>query len=81
MTTVHDGLQSSDATISAYCANTIDHMASYYFSNMGKDKPEMHNLNKVGDVRVQIIIRCSDSSYRIRPNVVVAYHLPMRLST
>jgi exportin-7 len=47
MTTVHDGLQSSDATISAYCANTIDHMASYYFANKGKDKIEMHNLNKV----------------------------------
>lgn len=47
MTSVHDGLQSSDATISAYCANTIDHMASYYFSNLGKDKVEMHNLNKV----------------------------------
>lgn len=47
MSTVHDGLQSSDATISAYCANTIDHMASYYFTNKGKDKIEMHNLNKV----------------------------------
>lgn len=47
MSTVHDGLQSSDATISAYCANTIDHMASYYFSNLGKEKIEMHNLNKV----------------------------------
>jgi exportin-7 len=81
MTTVHDGLQSSDATISAYCANTIDHMASYYFSNMGKDKPEMHNLNKVGGGRVLIIIRCSDSSYRIRPNVVVVYHLSLRSST
>jgi exportin-7 len=47
MATVHDGLQSSDATISAYCANTIDHMASFYFANQGKDKVEMHNLNKV----------------------------------
>lgn len=47
MSTVHDGLQSSDATISAYCANTIDHMASFYFANQGKDKIEMRNLNKV----------------------------------
>jgi exportin-7 len=47
MSTVHDGLQSSDATISAFCANTIDHMASYYFTNAGKEKIEMHNLNKV----------------------------------
>jgi exportin-7 len=47
MTTVHDGLQSSDATISSFCANTIDHMASYYFANQGKDKIEMRTLNKV----------------------------------
>jgi exportin-7 len=47
MTTVHDGLQSSDATISAFCANTIDHMTTYYFNNNGKDKVGMHNLNKV----------------------------------
>ena len=46
MTTVHDGLQSSDATISSFCANTVDHMATYYFHNTGKDKVEMHNLNK-----------------------------------
>ena len=46
MSTVHDGLQVSDATISAYCANTIDHMATYYFQNQGKDKPEMVNLSK-----------------------------------
>lgn len=46
MTTVHDGLQSSDATISAFCANTIDHLASYYFTNQGKDKVEMQHLNK-----------------------------------
>jgi exportin-7 len=47
MSTVHDGLQSSDATISSFCANTIDHMASFYFQNLGKDKPEMVQLNKV----------------------------------
>jgi len=46
MSTVHDGLQSSDATISAFCANTIDHMATYYFNNNGKEKREMHNLSK-----------------------------------
>lgn len=47
MTAVHDGLQSSDATISSYCANTVDHLTTYYFNNNGKDKIEMHNLNKV----------------------------------
>lgn len=46
MSTVHDGLQSSDATISAFCANTIDHMASYYFTNQGKEKVAMQHLNK-----------------------------------
>jgi exportin-7 len=47
MTTVHDGLQSSDATISSFCANTVDHFTTYYFNNQGKDKVQMHNLNKV----------------------------------
>lgn len=46
MSTVHDGLQSSDATISAFCANTIDHLASYFFTNQSKEKPEMQHLNK-----------------------------------
>eukprot|EP00339_Tiarina_fusa_P025551 CAMPEP_0117081488 /NCGR_PEP_ID=MMETSP0472-20121206/57423_1 /TAXON_ID=693140 ORGANISM="Tiarina fusus, Strain LIS" /NCGR_SAMPLE_ID=MMETSP0472 /ASSEMBLY_ACC=CAM_ASM_000603 /LENGTH=1120 /DNA_ID=CAMNT_0004809417 /DNA_START=198 /DNA_END=3560 /DNA_ORIENTATION=+ len=46
MTTVHEGLQSSDATISSFCANTIDHLTTYYFNNNGKDKIEVHNLNK-----------------------------------
>ena len=46
MSSVHDGLQSSDPAISAFCANTIDHMASYYFTNQGKDKPEMQHLTK-----------------------------------
>ena len=43
---VHDGLQSSDASISAFCANTIDHLSSYYFTNQGKDKIEMQYLTK-----------------------------------
>jgi exportin-7 len=47
MTAVHEGLQSSDATLSSLCANAIDHIATYYFSNQGKDKVEMHSLNKV----------------------------------
>eukprot|EP00429_Kryptoperidinium_foliaceum_P009915 CAMPEP_0176004324 /NCGR_PEP_ID=MMETSP0120_2-20121206/1634_1 /TAXON_ID=160619 /ORGANISM="Kryptoperidinium foliaceum, Strain CCMP 1326" /LENGTH=1115 /DNA_ID=CAMNT_0017337001 /DNA_START=172 /DNA_END=3520 /DNA_ORIENTATION=+ len=46
MTTVHDGLQSSDATISSFCANAIDHLTTYYFNNQGKDKLEMHALSK-----------------------------------
>jgi exportin-7 len=47
MTTVHDGLQSSDATISSFCANSVDHLTTCYFNNQGKDKVEMHSLNKV----------------------------------
>jgi exportin-7 len=47
MTTVHDGLQASDATISSFCANTVDHFTTYYVNNNGKDKVSMHNLNKV----------------------------------
>lgn len=47
MTTVHDGLQATDATISSFCANTVDHLTTYYFNNNGKDKVPMHNLNKV----------------------------------
>lgn len=46
MATVHDGLQSSDASISAFCGNTIDHITSYYFANQGKDKVEMQHLTK-----------------------------------
>jgi exportin-7 len=47
ISTVHDGLQSSDPTISAHCANAIDHIASFYFTNKGKDKVEVANLNAV----------------------------------
>jgi len=46
MNAVHDGLQTSDSTLSSHCANTIDHLSTFYFENLGKDKPEMHNLNK-----------------------------------
>jgi len=46
MTAVHEGLQSSDATLSSLCANTIDHLATFYFSENGKDKTEVHNFNK-----------------------------------
>eukprot|EP00934_Nitzschia_sp_Nitz4_P008361 Nitzschia sp. Nitz4//scaffold85_size83877//26190//29710//NITZ4_005223-RA/size83877-augustus-gene-0.148-mRNA-1//1//CDS//3329559119//8351//frame0 len=46
MTTVHDGLQSSDATISSFCANSVDHLTTYYFNNQGKDKVGMRHLNK-----------------------------------
>jgi exportin-7 len=47
MAAVHDGLQSSDATLCSLCSNTIDHLATFYFTFNGKDKPEVHNLNKV----------------------------------
>lgn len=46
MNAVHEGLQSSDAMLSSLCANTIDHLATFYFENANKDKMAMHNLNK-----------------------------------
>ncbi|EED92291.1 hypothetical protein THAPSDRAFT_34505 [Thalassiosira pseudonana CCMP1335] len=46
MNAVHEGLQSSDAQISSMCANSIDHLATFFYENSGKDKPEVHNLNK-----------------------------------
>jgi exportin-7 len=47
MNAVHEGLQASEPTLSSLCANAIDHLATFYFENKGKDKAEMHNLNKV----------------------------------
>ena len=35
----HEGLQSSDLAVSALCASTIDHIATYMFLNQRKDKP------------------------------------------
>eukprot|EP00553_Chaetoceros_curvisetus_P006096 CAMPEP_0204624628 /NCGR_PEP_ID=MMETSP0717-20131115/10374_1 /ASSEMBLY_ACC=CAM_ASM_000666 /TAXON_ID=230516 /ORGANISM="Chaetoceros curvisetus" /LENGTH=370 /DNA_ID=CAMNT_0051640083 /DNA_START=198 /DNA_END=1310 /DNA_ORIENTATION=+ len=46
MNAVHEGLQASDPQLSSLCANAIDHLATFYFENMGKDKIEVHNLNK-----------------------------------
>jgi len=46
MTAVHEGLQASDATLSSLCANTIDHIATFYFENGSKNKEEVHYLNK-----------------------------------
>jgi exportin-7 len=46
MNAVHEGLQSSDAQISSMCANSIDHLATLYCENSGKDRPEIRNLNK-----------------------------------
>ena len=60
MTTVHEGLQSSDQTISSFCANAIDHTTTYYFNNQGKDRAEMHNLNKVSrEIDEQIDVFCN----------------------
>eukprot|EP00549_Striatella_unipunctata_P004476 CAMPEP_0118679928 /NCGR_PEP_ID=MMETSP0800-20121206/4064_1 /TAXON_ID=210618 ORGANISM="Striatella unipunctata, Strain CCMP2910" /NCGR_SAMPLE_ID=MMETSP0800 /ASSEMBLY_ACC=CAM_ASM_000638 /LENGTH=513 /DNA_ID=CAMNT_0006575985 /DNA_START=54 /DNA_END=1594 /DNA_ORIENTATION=+ len=46
MSTIHEGLQSSDAALSSMCANAIDHLATFSFNNSGKDKIEVHNLTK-----------------------------------
>lgn len=50
MNAVHEGLQASDPTLSSLCSTTIDHFATFYFENAGKDKVEVHNLNKVRTV-------------------------------
>lgn len=55
MTAVHEGLQSSNATLSSLCANTIDHLATFYFGENGKDKPEVHNFNKVRNQHTRTI--------------------------
>ena len=47
MNAVHEGLQASDPQLSSLCASAIDHLATFYFENLNKDKIEMHNLNKV----------------------------------
>ena len=47
MNAIHEGLQASDPGLSSLCANSIDHFATFYFENTGKDKAEVHNLNKV----------------------------------
>ena len=47
MLSVHEGLQSSEATISSQCASSVDHLATFYFNNKGIDKASVHNLNKV----------------------------------
>jgi hypothetical protein len=50
MNAIHDGLQASDATLSSTCANTIDHLASFYFMNQAKDKIAIAKLNKVSSI-------------------------------
>jgi exportin-7 len=47
MNAVHEGLQSSEPQLSALCANSIDHLATFYYENMDKEKVEIRNLNSV----------------------------------
>jgi exportin-7 len=47
MNAVHEGLQASDPQLSSLCANAIDHLATFYFENMNKDKIDVRNLNNV----------------------------------
>lgn len=47
MNSVHEGLQASDPQLSSLCASAIDHLATFYYENLNKDKTEVHNLNKV----------------------------------
>lgn len=47
MNAVHEGLQASDPQLSSLCANAVDHLATFYFENMGKEKVlEVQYLNK-----------------------------------
>jgi exportin-7 len=36
MSAVHEGLQASDATLSSACANSVDHLATFYFNSHDK---------------------------------------------
>jgi len=63
MSAVHEGLQASDATLSSACANSVDHLATFYFefqTNIKVDKPGVMNLKKVCVLRriihLQILI-------------------------
>jgi hypothetical protein len=40
----HEGLQSLDAPLSAQCAMTIDHLASFYFTHKPKGTPAVRAL-------------------------------------
>jgi len=55
----HMGLQSSDASICALCAGVIDHMATYYFLNIRKNKPAAlqisEHLQSDSDITNQIM--------------------------
>ena len=63
MNAVHEGLQSSDALNGSTCANTVDHLATFYYENNGKDKPEVHNLNNVSnEFRRKGLIGCVATS-------------------
>jgi exportin-7 len=42
----HEGLQSSDLAVSALCASTIDHIATYMFLNQRKDKPTVQHIRQ-----------------------------------
>jgi len=46
MSIVHEGLQSSDSSLSAQCATTIDHLSTFYFTNSGKNKEDVIRLNE-----------------------------------
>jgi exportin-7 len=42
--TNQEGLQSSDLSVSAQCASTVDHIATYMFLNQSKDKPTVQSI-------------------------------------
>ena len=44
--TNQEGLQSSDLHVSAQCASTIDHIATYMFLNQNKDKPTVRLIRQ-----------------------------------
>lgn len=42
--TLHEGLQSSDASVCALCATAIDHLFTYIFLNLRRDKPTVQMI-------------------------------------
>ena len=74
MNAIHDGLQANDATLSSTCANTIDHLASFYFMNNAKDKVAIANLNKVSLIVKNPSLNIKKEPLNINPLTIKRVH-------
>lgn len=51
ISSISDGINSLNATLSTTCCSTVDHLASYYFKNQAKDSEPMRQLRSHLSVR------------------------------